>query len=122
MAAFDLESALLTSAATFVREVTVPIDHPPVIEDLSLVVSHTHTAGDLKGRIADTVTETFTSSTVEVTDVYTGEGVGEGNKSLTFRITYQDPAGTPTQEAVEKTRKAVIAALEKEGATIRGDV
>jgi len=58
---------------------------------------------------------------VELFDVYRGEGIGEGLKSLAFRVVYRDPDATLTDKKVEKAHSNVVrAAQEALGATARG--
>jgi phenylalanyl-tRNA synthetase beta chain len=53
-------------------------------------------------------------------DVYTGPGVGEGNKSLAIEVTLQPVERTLTDAEIEAVAAKIIAAAEKEtGATLR---
>ncbi|MBN1161900.1 MAG: hypothetical protein JXA17_08135, partial [Dehalococcoidales bacterium] len=59
-------------------------------------------------------------SKVELFDVYSGKQVAEGKKSLAYRLTYQSPDHTLTDEEVNKVQEQVTARLVKElGATLR---
>ncbi len=58
---------------------------------------------------------------VALFDVYSGEQVPPGKKSLAYRITYQSPAKTLTDEAVNHVQGQILQRLTKElGATLRG--
>src|SRR5579871_1077951 len=58
---------------------------------------------------------------VRLFDVYTGEGVPEGKKSLAFALTYQAPDRTLTDQEIEKTQAAILSALRQRfGAKLRG--
>jgi len=60
-------------------------------------------------------------SQVSLFDLYTGEQVPSGKKSLAFRVVYQSPAHTLTDEELEKVEREILARLSREvGATLRG--
>jgi phenylalanyl-tRNA synthetase beta chain len=56
----------------------------------------------------------------EVFDVYTGEQVGEGNRSLALRLEFRAPDRTLTDAEVEGPRAAIEAALSDIGGRLRG--
>jgi phenylalanyl-tRNA synthetase beta chain len=57
---------------------------------------------------------------VDIFDVYTGEQVPRGKKSLAFRITYRSPERTLTDEEVNKVQQQILDRLAKElDATLR---
>jgi phenylalanyl-tRNA synthetase beta chain len=57
---------------------------------------------------------------VRLFDVYRGEQVGTGKKSLAFSLTYQAEDRTLTDKDVEKVRAQIIRALEGQlGAIVR---
>jgi phenylalanyl-tRNA synthetase beta chain len=59
-------------------------------------------------------------SEVTLFDVYTGEQVPPGKKSLAYSIVYQSPERTLTDEEVDKLQERMLQRLEKEiGATLR---
>ena len=59
-------------------------------------------------------------SQVSLFDVYTGDQVPEGKKSLAFSIRYQSPERTLTDEEVDHTQQEIIERLQRElGATLR---
>jgi phenylalanyl-tRNA synthetase beta chain len=45
---------------------------------------------------------------IELFDVYRGEELGEGKKSLAFHIWYQSPERTLTSQEVEEAEKAML--------------
>jgi phenylalanyl-tRNA synthetase beta chain len=58
---------------------------------------------------------------VQLFDVYRGEQVGTGKKSLAYKLTYQDPERTLTDKEVSKMRQRIVKRLENElGAQLRG--
>ncbi|MGH3952386.1 MAG: hypothetical protein ACRDSE_25275, partial [Pseudonocardiaceae bacterium] len=54
-------------------------------------------------------------------DVYTGDQVGEGKRSLAYKLRFRDPDRTLTVEEATEARDAAHAtARERLGATLRG--
>jgi phenylalanyl-tRNA synthetase beta chain len=56
---------------------------------------------------------------VALFDVYRGEGLGEGTRSLAYRLRLQAPDRTLTDAEISRTREAAITAVTKLGATLR---
>lgn len=82
---------------------------PPLERDLSFVVDSKILYNDIKNEI-----ENFDEliSAVELFDVYEGEKLGKGKKSLAFHITYQPSDKTLTQEEVDKIQSQLVKKLE----------
>ena len=114
---FDLDGLL---AAWGAPRRMVPISvHPPVYEDLALVVDEAVPAIRVRDLIAQTGRPLVRS--VVLFDVYRGEQVGAGKKSLAYRLTYQAGDRTLTDREVAKLRAKIVRRLERElGATLRG--
>jgi phenylalanyl-tRNA synthetase beta chain len=55
----------------------------------------------------------------EVFDLYRGEQLGKGHKSLALRLTFRAADRTLTDEEVAERRKAIEAAVEKIGGSLR---
>jgi phenylalanyl-tRNA synthetase beta chain len=55
----------------------------------------------------------------EVFDLYRGEQVGEGRKSLALRLEFRSPDRTLTDEEVAERREAIKAALGEIGGSLR---
>jgi len=56
----------------------------------------------------------------EIFDVYAGEQVSEGKKSLAYRITFQSPTHTLTDEEVNNVQGKILDRLSSElGASLR---
>ena len=57
---------------------------------------------------------------VTLFDVYAGEQIPPGKKSLAYRITFQSPAHTLTDEEVNQVQQQILSKLSHElGATLR---
>jgi phenylalanyl-tRNA synthetase beta chain len=92
--------------------------HPPIYEDLAVVVPSSVPAVQVRDLIAQTGGALLRS--VILFDVYQGEQVGSGKKSLAYRLTYQADDRTLTDKAAGKVRQKIIRRLEREvGATLR---
>jgi phenylalanyl-tRNA synthetase beta chain len=113
---FDLDGLL--EAWGTPRRVTPISAHPPVYEDLAVVVDEGVPAVRVRDLIAQTGAPLVRS--VVLFDVYRGEQVGTGQKSLAYRLTYQADDRTLTDRAVSKVRTRIVRRLEREtGATLR---
>lgn len=116
-------------AATFNLEVLkdlVPSRHetigvstyPPILEDLALVVDESMPASTIAAMIDQTGGKTVID--VRLFDVFRGDQVGAGKKSLAYSLTYQAEDRTLTDKEVGKIRKKIIGRLERElGAVLR---
>jgi len=57
---------------------------------------------------------------VTLFDVYAGEQIPRGKKSLAFRVMYQSPTHTLSDEQVEEVGKEILARLSRElGVSLR---
>ncbi|MDC3415718.1 phenylalanine--tRNA ligase subunit beta [Aquibacillus salsiterrae] len=85
--------------------------YPSISRDIALVVDeHVH-AGDVKATILKAGGELIKE--VQVFDVYQGEHLETGKKSLAFNILYLDPERTLKDEEVEKSYQAILDAVKK---------
>ena len=92
--------------------------YPPVLEDLALVVDEGIPAGQVEALIRQMGGKTLAG--LSLFDVYRGEQVGSGKKSLAYQLTYQNPERTLTDEEVAKLRTRIVNRLEQEiGAQLR---
>src|SRR5205085_765290 len=82
---------------------------PAVIEDLAFIVEGNVGAGDL----SDTIVRAGAGKVVDVElfDVFRGGALGEGKKSLAYRVTYQAPDAALTNEQAVAIRSAVVQAV-----------
>ncbi len=116
MLELDLDELLATWGAG--RKMAPISAHPPVYEDLALVVDESVPAARVQNLIAQTGRALV--RTVVLFDVYRGEQVGAGRKSLAYRLTYQADDRTLTDKEVAKLRTKIVRRLERElGATLR---
>jgi phenylalanyl-tRNA synthetase beta chain len=92
---------------------------PSVSRDIALVVNAEVSAGDVKNVLTTAGGDLLKE--VKLFDVYEGEHLEAGKKSLAFSLRYFDPERTLTEEEVVKTHNHVLyQAEEKLGAVLRG--
>jgi phenylalanyl-tRNA synthetase beta chain len=90
---------------------------PAIVRDIAIVVG-TDVA---HRRVLDILKGFPLVKQVALFDVYSGEQVPPGKKSLAYRLTYQSSAKTLTDEAVNQVQGQILQRLAKElGATLRG--
>ena len=101
------------------RYISQPVPaYPPVLEDLALVVDETLPAE----RVAEVIRQAGGKivTGVRLFDVYRGEKIGAGKKSLAYSLTYQAPNKTLTDRDVAGIRTRILRRLEQElGAALR---
>ncbi len=107
--------ALLPFAATDKMYQPIP-RFPSIVRDLALVVDVDIT----NQQILDIIKSFSLISEIELFDVYSGKQVAAGKKSLAYRLIYQSPDQTLTDETVNKVQERVLTRLTKElGAALR---
>jgi phenylalanyl-tRNA synthetase beta chain len=90
---------------------------PGSIRDLALVVD----ADVTHRQVLDVIGNFPLVSEVKLFDVYSGKQLPAGKKSLAYRLVYQSPDKTLTDETVNKVQEQILKRLSKElGATLRG--
>jgi phenylalanyl-tRNA synthetase beta chain len=98
---------------------TRPISRYPMAQrDLAVVVD----AGTTQAAVAEAIHSSggALAPNVRLFDVYTGEGISAGKKSLAFTLTYRASDRTLTTQEVEEAQSAIIAMLrERFGAELR---
>jgi phenylalanyl-tRNA synthetase beta chain len=94
------------------------ITYPAVKQDLAFAVAEDVSAGEL----VSAAREAAGAELREIVpfDVYRGEQVGPGRKSIAFRVEFRSPDRTLTDEEAAGLREKIVAALrEKFGAELR---
>ncbi len=98
--------------------VPIPL-YPSVTRDLALVVERNVQVGKMLQAIKKAGRAIVRKC--EVFDIYEGEHVQEGQKSVAIQITFQDEKGTLRDEVINHSMDAILKALEKEfNAILRG--
>jgi len=108
-AEFDL--AALRSAAASGYELAAVPEVPPVLEDIALILDDSIPAAKVEALIRQTGGVVLTG--VKLFDVYRGEQVGAGKKSLAYSLTYQAEK-TLTDKEAAAIRNKIVRRLENE--------
>ncbi len=89
---------------------------PAVVRDVALVVD----VGVTHRKIKDIIESFSPVAQLALFDVYSGEQVPPGKKSLAYRIVFQSPTHTLTDEEVNKVQQKILSKLSSElGAALR---
>jgi len=95
------------------------IAYPPVRQDLAVVVAEDVPAGALVETARDAAGDELRE--VAIFDVYRGEQVGDGRKSVALSLVFQSPERTLADADAAEIRGRIVAALtERFGAEVRG--
>jgi phenylalanyl-tRNA synthetase beta chain len=115
---FELDLArLLAEAPDEVRYADV-VSFPAVRQDLAFAVPEEVTAAELVDAAREAAGPELTE--IRPFDLYRGEQVGEGRKSIAFAVSFQSPERTLTDEDAAGLRERIVAALAKRfGAELR---
>jgi len=117
-AAFELDAGLLHELtqgriATY-SDVT---SFPAVLQDIAVIVPEDVPAARLAAVVRSGAGDLLVS--LRVFDLYHGEQVGEGNKSLALRLEFRAPDRTLTDDEVAERRGAIQSELESIGGKLR---
>jgi len=92
--------------------------YPPVLQDVALVVDSSLPAAELASTLCSGAGPLLED--LRLFDVYTGEQLGEGKRSLAFALRFRAPDRTLTVAEASAARDAAVAAArERHGATLR---
>ena len=94
-----------------------PTKFPSSDIDLAFAMSDQMPAGDLKAVLEDAAGECLAS--IVLFDIFRGKQLGEGMRSLAFRLRFEAPDRTLTDEEVAKARQRCIEAAKTAGASLR---
>lgn len=108
-------SSLLTLPKAEARFVKVQ-KYPTVPFDISLICSDRTLIADVQNLIRKTDDKV---RKVELFDVYTGDKIGAGNKSLAFSVTFAAHDHTLQPDEIDQLQNGVISALEGAGHQVR---
>jgi phenylalanyl-tRNA synthetase beta chain len=115
---FEVDLAALVAAATAGEEAYEDVTtFPAVYQDLAVIVPIDRPAAELRQAVLASGGELLHAA--DVFDLYEGEQVGEGRKSLALRLEFRASDRTLTDDEVSEQRAAIEAALEKIGGSLR---
>jgi phenylalanyl-tRNA synthetase beta chain len=113
----DLDLDVLQSIAPDYQLKQVPA-FPPILEDIAVIVDENVPAAQVEALIRQTGGKSVSS--VRLFDLYRGDQVGAGKKSLAYSLAYQAPDKTLTDAEAAAIRNKIVKRLEQElGARLR---
>jgi phenylalanyl-tRNA synthetase beta chain len=104
----DLDALTAASPAETLRTSPLP-RHPSVVRDVSILVADTLSAATVRGTIRSAAPATLIQ--IREFDRYQGKGVPDGKVSLSFRLTFQSPERTLTDDEVSEAMTRIVTAL-----------
>jgi phenylalanyl-tRNA synthetase beta chain len=117
-AAFEIGLAPLIGASPAgVEEFEDLTSHPAVLQDLAVVIDDSVPSAEVRSAVLAGGGELLRSA--EVFDLYRGEQLGEGRRSLALRLEFRAPDRTLTDEEVAKLREGIAAKLTEIGGSLR---
>jgi phenylalanyl-tRNA synthetase beta chain len=115
-AEFDLE-ALLADVVT-VREIAPVPTQPAIYQDIALIVDERTPAAEVEAVIRQAGGDLLEDA--RLFDVYRGDPIPAGKKSLAYKLTYRAPDRTLKDQEVAKVHAGIVRAAEKRlGAELR---
>jgi phenylalanyl-tRNA synthetase beta chain len=116
--AFELDVDALAARVPDLIVYEDVITFPPVRQDLAFTVPENVTAGELVAAAGEAAGPELRE--MRAFDVYRGDQVGPGRKSIAFSVAFQSPERTLTDEDAAKLRQRIVQALdERFGAQLR---
>ena len=116
VAQMDMES-LFEASGTKIRFAPLP-KYPAIERDIAITVDKDAEAGTIRKAILKNGGKYIEN--VELFDVYEGEQLGKGKKSLAYALTFRSATGTLTDENIVKDMKRILADLKTDfGAALR---
>jgi phenylalanyl-tRNA synthetase beta chain len=123
--ALELDMSTVLAAAERSGPVQAPVlsSYPPATQDVALIVAGDVPAAAVEAALRDGAAAAGDGTLLEdvrLFDVYTGEQIGEGRKSLAYTLRFRAPDRTLTAAEVSEVRDAAVsAAAERVGAELR---
>ncbi len=116
-AAFELDFDALAAATPQIEQFADVTSFPAVRQDIAVVAPAEVEAQAIRAVVLEAGGELLAGA--EVFDVYEGEQVGEGNRSLALRLEFRAPDRTLTDDEVAEPRSAIESALTAVGGSLR---
>lgn len=117
--AFEIDLATLFARVPDIVLYEDVITYPPVRQDLAVVVAEEVPAGALVEAAREAAGDELRE--VAIFDVYRGEQVGDGHKSVALSLVFQSPERTLADGDAAEIRNRIVAALaERFAAEVRG--
>jgi phenylalanyl-tRNA synthetase beta chain len=110
VAEFNLDALAAAASATAHLTTALP-RFPAVVRDLAILVDDTLSAEKVRGTIRSAAPDTLAH--LAEFDRYQGQGIPDGKVSLAFRLTFQSPDRTLTDDEVQAGMQRIVGALER---------
>jgi phenylalanyl-tRNA synthetase beta chain len=117
-ATFAIDLGKLAALAPAVLAFTAFGPFPALRQDLAVTLPDAVSAAEALALVRTAAGDTLDEA--DVFDVYTGEQVGQGRRSLALALSFRALERTLTDEDVEPARGRIVAALEQVGGELRG--
>ncbi len=115
---FELDVRALVEASTNELYVAEIPRFPGVVRDLALVVKHELAVSALLATVKEVAGEELNA--MNVFDIYTGDGIEEGDKSVALRLFFQSLSRTLTDDEMETTINRILTHVKSvHGAVLR---
>jgi phenylalanyl-tRNA synthetase beta chain len=127
VSAAELDLSVIGAAVAELPPVQAPVisTYPVATQDVALVVADSVPAARVAAALAAGVASADGGSLLEgvrLFDIYTGEQVAAGHKSLAYRLRFRAPDRTLTDEETTAARDAAVAEAGRQvGAVLRGE-
>jgi phenylalanyl-tRNA synthetase beta chain len=116
--AFELDLAELFAESREPVTYEDVITYPAIRQDIAVAVPEEVAAGELVAVARQAAGPELRE--IRVFDVYRGEQIGAGHKSIAFAVAYQSPERTLTEDDAKRLRDSIVTALaDRFGAEIR---
>jgi phenylalanyl-tRNA synthetase beta chain len=116
--AAELDVDLLLQHVPEQRQVEPLPAYPAVHEDLALLVDRRVPAADVTAAIRHA--GGYLLKDVQLFDLYEGEQIPAGKKSLAYHLTFQSPSTTLTDKQIRRQRERILQQVERQvGARLR---
>jgi phenylalanyl-tRNA synthetase beta chain len=117
VASFELDADLIAELAPGPAPYRDVTSFPAVIQDIAVVVPEEVPAAEVEALVRSAGGKLLDRSAIF--DVFRGEQLGEGRKSLALRLEFRSPERTLTDEDVAGARAKIEAALAEIGGGLR---
>ena len=107
----NLDAHTAAASAATLRAKTLP-RYPSVVRDISILVNDALSAETVRDTIRTAAPDTLIQ--VREFDRYQGKGIPDGRVSLSFRLTFQSPERTLTDDEVQAAMQRIIDALTRD--------
>lgn len=117
VAVCEIDFEKLAKFASEEREYAPPPKFPAVVRDIAILVQKWTSVDEVQSVIETAGGKMVVDS--DLFDIYEGAGLPAEKSSMAFRIVFQSPEKTLTDEEVDKIFKKITAAVEEKGWEIR---